>query len=258
MSSPRSPRRLPRRVYVVRRILVLVLIAAVIALVAFAVRWFWPSGDDAPQSAPTPTPSASATPTPTPEPTPEPVATRLVQVATAVEDCDPTLISLKPSATPQEAEGPITLYLSVTTAQESACTLDLEPSDVIATINAGNSKVWDSSPCDTAVLDEPVTVAPGWVTNVAVEWSGRRSGSNCNGGEDFVQPGDYTLQIATRGGEPGRARVTLTEPPEPEPEDDESDDSDEDTEGDAGDDESDGDDEDSSEGEQQVPESEAD
>lgn len=257
MSTPRSPRRLPRRVYVVRRILVLLLLAVLIGLIVFAVRWLWPDEDPAPETSSTPTVTDTPTvePTPEAEPTPEPATTRLVQVATAVEDCDPTLISLRPSSAEQEAEGPVTIYLSITTAQESACTLDLEPRDVIATINSGGGKIWDSSPCETAVLEEPVTVAPGWVTNVAVEWSGRRSGSNCNGGEEYARPGDYTLQIATRGGEPGRSRIRLTEPPEPEPEP-ESDDEESDEGG--SEDEEGGSDEEPPQAEDQVPESEAD
>lgn len=251
MSSAPGPRRLPRRVYIVRRVLVLLVLLLVIGLIVLAVRWLWPNGDGSEADDPTPTPTPTQTDAvdPTPGPTEESASPRSVQLDTATEDCDPTLISMRPSVADQEAGGPVTIHLSIATAQENACTLELEPDDVIATIGSDGNKIWDSTPCETALLEEPVTVTPGWVTNVAVEWSGQRSGSNCTGGEEFVNAGDYGIQVATRGGEPGRTGITLTEPPEPEPEDEEDDEGSSD-DGDAGDDESDGND--------QAPESESD
>lgn len=189
------------------------LLALVIALVWVGVT-LWPGGadDDPPAAAPAPSASTSAGSTPTPEPAPTQAAQSDVQVAlaTASTPCDPEAVRITPTVpADQRAKKAVRVELLVSTTEAKGCTLDPADADLVAVISSGDTAVWDSAVCRSALLEDPVALSPGWSTSVATSWSGRGSGPACSAKEGWASPGTYTLRIGTLGGEPGSAKFRL-------------------------------------------------
>ena len=204
-----SQRRLPAEIYWRRRLLLL----AVLILIAWLGLQFWPgSGDD---ERPVSAPVTTATPSPTPKPAPTD-GTTTVALSTGTPPPPSESIRITPSVPDgQETRGPVDIDFTISSTSKKACTFTALSSDLLVVISAGKTAIWDSTVCKTALLDEPVKLAPGWSTVVPVEWSGRGSGPACSKKEGWATPGRYTVQVGTLGGEPGKARFTLTPAPKP-------------------------------------------
>ena len=97
----------------------------------------------------------------------------------------------------------------VAVVTDSTASLDPADADLVAVISSGDTAVWDSAVCRSALLEDPVSLSPGWSTSVATSWSGRGSGPACSAKEGWASPGTYTLRIGTLGGEPGSAKFRL-------------------------------------------------
>jgi hypothetical protein len=210
-----SQRRLPAEIYWRRRLLLL----AVLILIAWVGLQLWPgAGDDErPVSAPAPT----ATSSPTPEPSPTD-GTTTVALAANSKACDPESIRITPSVPDgQKTREPVDIDLTIGSTSTKPCTFTESSSQLLVVISAGKTAIWDSTVCKAPLIKEDVNLSPGWSTIVPVEWSGRGSGPACSKKEGWATPGRYTVQIGTLGGEPGKARFTLT--PAPKPDDEKSD-----------------------------------
>jgi hypothetical protein len=205
-----SQRRLPAEIYWRRRLLLL----AVLILIAWLSLQFWPgSGDD---ERPVSAPVSTATPSPTPKPAPTD-GTTTVALSTGTSACDSESIRITPSVSDgQKTRGPVDIDFTISSTSKKPCTFTALSSDLLVVISAGKTAIWDSTVCKTALLDEPVKLAPGWSTVVPVEWSGRGSGPACSKKEGWATPGRYTVQVGTLGGEPGKAKFILEPAPKPE------------------------------------------
>ena len=132
-----------------------------------------------------------------------------VLIAASVEKCDPEDIWLRPVVPNGQPGGnKLRIDIAVSTKGEKACTLQLRPSNIIAFVVKGEQQFWASEKCPTALIDEPVAVAPGWVTSKSVVWSCKPQ----------LGGGKHTLKLATYGGEPGITNFILKEPIKPAPE----------------------------------------
>lgn len=186
--------------------------------IAWAATTFWPGGDDepAPVAAPAPsgsTTAAAATPSPTPAATQAAQSDVQVALTSSTEPCDPETVRITPTVPgDQPARKAVRVELLVSTTAPQGCTLDPDESEVVAVISSGETAVWDSAVCDSALLDAPVSLSPGWSTTVPTAWSGRGSGPACSKKEGWASPGKYTLRIGTLGGEPGKASFRLAQP----------------------------------------------
>jgi hypothetical protein len=200
---------LPAGVYWRRRLLVL---AVFIALVWVVLQVVGGGDDESGAAKPSATPSATTAPAAT-------VKTKgIVQVAltTATKPCDPEKIRMTPSVrSGQHTKDPVDIGLLVSSSSKTACTLTPDDADLLAVISANGTPIWDSTVCKSSLLDEDVTISAGWSTLATVAWTGRGSGSKCSQDEGWANPGKYTLQIGTLGGEPGRTTFSLTARPEP-------------------------------------------
>lgn len=194
-------------------------------LVVWLVVTLWPGGsDDArPAAAPSPSPSTSATASssPSPSPTPSRAAQSDAQVTLTATStaCTPESVRMTPTVPEdQSARQAVRVELLISTTAKKGCTLDPGDTDLIAVIKSGDTAVWDSTVCKTALLDEPVALSPGWATAASARWSGRGSGPACSPREGWASPGTYTLRIGTLGGEPGATTFKLVQPkPKPKP-----------------------------------------
>lgn len=221
MSTRPTRRPLPRAIYWRRRFLLL----AVVLLVVWLVVRLWPGGSDDSRPAAAPSPSASASGSATASPTPSPTPSRSAQsdaqvtlTATSTA-CTPESVRMTPTVPEdQSARQAVRVELLISTTAKKGCTLDPGDTDLIAVIKSGDTAVWDSTVCKTALLDEPVALSPGWATAASARWSGRGSGPACSPREGWASPGTYTLRIGTLGGEPGATTFKLVQPkPKPKP-----------------------------------------
>ena len=132
-----------------------------------------------------------------------------VLIAASVEKCDPEDIWLRPVVpNGQPVSTKLLIDIAVSTKGEKACTLQLRPGNIIAFVVKGEKQLWASEKCPTALIDDPVAVAPGWVTSKSVVWSCKPQ----------LGGGRHTLKLATYGGEPGITNFILKEPIKPAPE----------------------------------------
>lgn len=179
-------------------------------LLAWAALRLWPGDSDERRvSAPAPT----AVPTKTAEPAPTD-GTTTVALASGSSACDPESIRMTPSvADGQTVRQAVTIDLSIGSTSTKPCTFTADSTDLLVVISAGKTAIWDSTVCKTALLTDPVKLAPGWSTLVPAEWSGRGSGPACSAKEGWATPGRYTIQVGTLGGEPGQTKFTLDPAP---------------------------------------------
>jgi len=240
---------LPRRVYWVRRLLLLLI---VLAMVWGVTRWIRSGESDAQgEAGPSPvaqqvTESASPTATPTPNAEQPPSKrekrrARLrqerqerqerqdrreanrVRTVTAVLPrpdvaCDLTQVAVLASVQPgAEARGEVDVQLAFSTLQPEPCTLDLDADRLLLSITADDEPVWTSTRCRGAVPEQTVVLRPFWTTTVQVSWTGQRAGGRCSPAAKFAAPGQYELQSAVLTGEPATTAFTLLEPPPPAP-----------------------------------------
>lgn len=235
---------LPRRVYWVRRLLLLLV---AVALVWGVTRLVGSVGSDE-QAGADPSPAVQEveeTPTATATPDEEPRLTKRerrrerlrqerqeqrerreanrVRTVNAVLDtpegaCDLTQVSVLPSVPPeQQAGGEVDLSLALSTEQPMTCSLELDADRLLLSITGDDEQVWSSTRCRRAIPEQTVVLRPFWTTTVEVPWTGQRSGGRCSPSADFADPGSYVLQAAVLTGEPAAADFTLLAPPPPPP-----------------------------------------
>jgi hypothetical protein len=205
----------PRAIYWRRRLLLL----ALVLLIAWVAVEFWPHDDDGKRTvAPAPSSTATAPPTPTPAPptTPPEQSTKSVTLAGGGKACDSQKVRMSAFvADGQPAQQPVNVDLAIATTGKRACLFKPKTYDPLAIVSVDGKRVWDSSVCKEPVASAAVELVPGWSTVVRIPWLPRKSGKSCEGTEAWLPAGDYTLEVGTLGGEPGKASFELAAPPAP-------------------------------------------
>lgn len=205
----------PRAIYWRRRLL---LLAAAILLVWIVVR-FWPKDDDGtPTTTPSPNPTASAptTPSPAPPTTPPEQSTKSVTLTGGGKACDSHKVRMSAFvADGQQAQQPVNVDLTIGTSAKRSCLFKPKTYDPLAIVSRDGKRLWDSSVCKEPVASATLELVPGWSTVVRIPWIPRKSGKACDGTEAWLPAGDYTLEVGTLGGEPGKAAFELAAPPSP-------------------------------------------
>ncbi|MGN6576353.1 MAG: hypothetical protein ACTHKG_11745 [Nocardioides sp.] len=249
MTSARRPRRLPARVYWVRRTLVLAVALGMVFGIAQLLGGVGsgPTGETArvvgaeagtTAAAPAATddarptgrkgeradagkskksagkkqadPKPKKTKTPLPEPTGPCAASDIV-------------------ATPKVrgtayAGNPVTFRVKLTTLETPACTWRVSPATLALKLVSGSDRIWSSQDCPRAIPETDVVVRLEKAAKVDVTWRGQRSDSTCSRTTSWAQPGWYHVQAAAFGAEPSDVQFELETPvpqtitPKPEPE----------------------------------------
>jgi hypothetical protein len=236
MATRTRGRRLPQRVYWVRRGVVLLVAAALVLGIAQLIGGL---GSDPGQAASQDKaatvagkPSASTSQAPVVGPVaPAQSATRKKSAAPAPAiapqgECSDDEINVLPQVTKAAAGGTINLTLQLTGTQP-ACTYEVSPTSLAVKITSGNDRIWSSQDCPKSIPTQSVVVRSGTPTAVDVAWSGRRSDQDCSTHTGWALPGFYHLFAAVMGSAatdvqfevtlPDRPVVTRTAKPKPQP-----------------------------------------
>jgi hypothetical protein len=233
VTRPRGP--LPRRVYWVRRLLVLGVAVALVVGIAWLLGG---SGDGQGESATTVASSPSATPAASPSAEQrrpekqrqreraEPKKPRLPQPEGPCADSD---VVVTPSITDAHVNQPIKVVLWLTTQESEACTWEVDPESVFLTIAGEDGTLWSSQQCPHVIPTEAVVPRREKADKVTLWWDGRESDARCTRFTPYVWFGSYTATAVARGsvdpvevdfvlGESVRPTVTVTPTPTPKPE----------------------------------------
>jgi hypothetical protein len=214
MSAPhRTPRRrLPQRVYWVRRFLVL----GVAALLVLGItRLLTLGGGGGGAAVTTAGGSTSETGGPTVSTPPSvpisispPFATEptvgpngKVRLARPDGPCDPSDVLVTPRVTDAHVAAPVRIVLLVTTLQSPACTFQVSPQSVVVRLldPQRSDPLWSTQQCTKVVPEQTVVARPTKPGRVAVMWNGRTSDETCSDLTDWVYPGTYTAQAIAVG-----------------------------------------------------------
>jgi len=183
---------LPRRVYWVRRLVVLGVPLLVVGLVV----GFFARGGDPGATAPEPTVARTTTPpTPTP-PSPSASATK------PVPDCAATGLSVKVEAKKDgfgAGEKP-SFRVTLTNTGSKACFVDSDQVSRTAVVRSGDEVVWSEDPCaGEDQRSRPLLLAPGQDDTSTFTWPRVRSAEGCGGGLPAPKNGTYRLDYAVDG-----------------------------------------------------------
>ena len=217
MGSVRHPRgRLPRRVYWVRRCIVL----GVALLLVFGVnKLIGATGADDPGSsikasntaATQQSPSASATLGPVP-PSKKLRLKSNSPLAPPSGECRDDEVSVLPTVPRAWAGGPIVIQLQLTGTQP-ACTFDVAPESLVVKIASGEDRIWSSQDCPETIKETHVVVRSAQPVEVPVTWNGRRSDEQCTPGLGWALPGFYHVFSAALGSAPTDVQFEVTHAP---------------------------------------------
>lgn len=188
--SARRPGRLPRSVYVRRRIVALLLLVLVLTAVVAGIKALVGAigGALAGAQAAAPVEEESSPGQPGP-------CTR----ADVDAELDAPAEAVAGSA--------VSFALAVENTGDAACLLDVGAGAVDVAVVSGEDEVWSSATCPSGPAERELLLAPGDSTEVAVEWSGRRAVPGCAG--PAAGAGTYRVEAGIGGADAGEAVFVL-------------------------------------------------
>jgi hypothetical protein len=225
VAPTRSNRRLPARVYWLRRLAVV----GTAFLLVFAVgRLLVGSSDGADSGPPDPgavqaaatvTPSATSSgpaielPKGTKKPRksrpPKPTPTPLAQPS---GPCSPDDVVVAPEARDPVGGSDVVIALMFRTLVSPACTFDVSSRTITMNITSGRDLIWTSGQCPDAIPTTNVVARRDLATYVYVTWNARRSDATCSPRTEWALPGWYHVKVAALGGEPADEQFELARP----------------------------------------------
>jgi hypothetical protein len=218
MGSVTHPRgRLPRRVYWVRRSLVLL----VAFLLVFGIgKLLGGTGTDEPDAAV----KANSGSTQARQPTTGAVTIGPVAPSKKLRtkasppllppngNCLDDEVSVLPSVPRAWAGTPTVIRLQLQGTQP-ACTFEVSPETMVVKIVSGKDRIWSSQECPKAIPTTQVVVRSGQPVEVPVIWSGRRSDEECTNLPEWAFPGFYHVYAAAYGSTPTDVQFEVTRAP---------------------------------------------
>jgi len=187
-------RRLPARVYWVRRLVVLGIPLLLIVLVVWLVAGRG-SGDD-------PTPAAQTTSSTPPAPADAEPSTTPTTSHGGVVDCAPTGLALAMTADATSfAPGvPATFTVSITNTGSEPCLVDAGEAQREIVITSGDDRVWSNRDCIVAGTESRTLLLPGGgVDATPFAWNQVRSAPGCPAGLPTPGAGTYSAQLNLAG-----------------------------------------------------------
>ncbi|CAM3409140.1 hypothetical protein OCAE111667_08310 [Occultella aeris] len=194
-----------RGTYLRRRLVVLLIAAAVIAAITFGVtRFLLPalSAGDPPTTVETsaggaePTPTDGATDAATGAPDEDALSNPVSCVPAAVG------LTLTPAAASTAAGSGLGVAVEIVNAGQVACLLDVGAGALTLEVYSGEDRVWSTQDCPVAAAELPVLLDTGAAQSASFTWPGTRSAAGCPGGQPVAGAGTYrlVLGLTTDGG----------------------------------------------------------
>jgi hypothetical protein len=223
MVQSRRPRRLPARVYWVRRVAVL----GTAFLLVFALGRLLTGSSDgsdsgpadpgAVQAAATPSAGSSSPEVQLPHGTKKPRKSRPPKpsptpLAQPDGPCTPEDVVVMPEVRDPIGGGDVVIALLLRTLVSPACTFDVSARSVTLTITSGNDFIWASRQCPGTVPTTTVVARKDVATYVYVTWNAKRSDATCSNLTEWAYPGWYHVRVAVFGGEPADEQFELAAP----------------------------------------------
>ncbi len=213
VTHPRG--RLPRRVFWVRRGMVL----ALALLLVFGIgKLLGGTGVDASPAIEANTSSVQQ-PEAVSSPTLGPVAPtgklrNKAKVAPAPPsgECRPSEVSALPSIPQAWAAMPIVILVQLQGTQP-ACTFEVSAKSLVVKIANGKRRLWSSQDCTRSIKPTQVVVRSSQPVAVPVVWSARRSDEECTNQSGWVMPGFYDVYAAAVGSTASNVRFEVTVAP---------------------------------------------
>ncbi|NYG58913.1 hypothetical protein BJ980_001836 [Nocardioides daedukensis] len=220
--TTRPQRRLPARVYWVRRVVVF----GTAFLLVFGLARLLSGGSDAQETgtdgtasivsgaqsgAAKPSASASAKPSPTAKATRKPAKKKTKQpLAQPSGPCNPADIVVAPTVKRQAADGRIEIPFELRT-KVAACSWTVSDKSLVIRISSGKDQIWSSQEC-AKIPSKDVVIRAAKPAEIVFVWNGRRSGEDCTRTAKWALPGFYHVTAAAFGGEPEDKQFELTAP----------------------------------------------
>lgn len=218
MGSVRHPRgRLPRRVYWVRRSVVL----GVAVLLVFGIgKVLGGTGEDPTASDIRASTTSAQQQAPQPSASLGPVAPSKAAHQKAKPppllppsgECQDDEVSVLPTVPQAWGLKPVVIQLALRSLQP-ACTFKVSPESLVVKITSGDDRIWSSQDCPKAIPEQDIVVRSGVPTNVSVTWSGRRSDVGCPNQTDWAHGGFYHVYAAAMGSTPTDVQFEVTRAP---------------------------------------------
>jgi hypothetical protein len=210
----------PAQTYWVRRLAVIGVAIAVLAVIGALIANGTTSGS-AVHASPPPLVTAE-TPAPTPTPTPSAQATSSTLITappgTATAQTPPSQPaacgprSLRPTLTGKQQlkpRQPNTFRLSLINASGQACVAQVTRDNFELKIYSGTDRIWSTKDCATVI--KPITrkLGPEQAVEWSLRWNGRRSRTCCQSRPQIPRSGTYWATAQLAGAEPVQLRMTL-------------------------------------------------
>ncbi|WP_421742364.1 hypothetical protein [Cellulomonas sp.] len=180
-------RRLPARVYWVRRLVVLGIPLVLVAVVVWLVAGRGSDEDPAPDAQTTSTPPAAD---PTPSETPE------------LAGCAPTglVLAMTPDAVSFATGVSATFTVSITNTSAEACLVDAGEVQREIVITSGSDRVWSNRDCVVAGTEKRTLLLPaGGNDTTPFAWNRIRSAEGCPQGLPAPGAGTYSALLNLAG-----------------------------------------------------------
>ncbi len=220
MSSVVRPQgRLPARVYWVRRLVLVVLVALLVVGVQrlLTSESSTTSEEKSPAAAsvvgaPFDLPTLSAVPSGSPGMV---VASprRKAKLPRPDGPCDAADVTVTPVIESAHIGRPVQIILELTTTESEACTFEVSAATVavnVSTTSSARELLWTSQDCPVALAETTVVARQEVPGRAVAEWTGRRSEGTCSSVQPFVVPGRYLAEAVALGGtETGSLRFRL-------------------------------------------------
>jgi hypothetical protein len=121
-------------------------------------------------------------------------------------------VTVLPSVPRAWAGTPSVIWLQLQGTQP-ACTFDVSPESMVVKIASGKDRIWSSQECPKAIPTTQVVVRSGQPVSVPVIWSGRRSDEQCTNEAGWAFPGFYHVYAAAFGSTPTDVQFEVTRAP---------------------------------------------
>ena len=130
--------------------------------------------------------------------------------------CEASDVAITPSVPRPVAGRDITVMLDVSSLNTPACTWTLSRRTMALKITSGPDLIWTTSECPGAIPRHDVVLRQDDPTRVKLTWDARRSEPGCPVRTEWALPGTYHLHVAALAGQPQDVAFLLTAPTPPE------------------------------------------